>query len=89
MTQDIQGDTPELTFSRSGSSHPLGPFDAQLERIWLHSQTIDVLRGKAAQRGMNLSEFLRWHLETLAYGVEGVQRMHADHVKRIVANMGA
>ena len=86
MTQSIDLDS-EL--SRSGSTHPLGPFDAQLERIWMHAQTVDILRGLAARKGLNLSEFLRLHLESVAYGVEGMQRMHSDHLRRILSNTGA
>jgi len=75
--------------SRSGSTHPLGTFDTQLERIWIHAQTVDILRGMAARKGLNLSEFLRLHLESVAYGVDGMQRMHADHLRRILSNEGA
>lgn len=82
-------DIDQQGFSRSGTTHPLGPFDAQLERINMHEQTIAILRGLAARKGLNLSEFLRFHLESLAYGVDGMQRMHAEHVKRIVTIEGA
>lgn len=81
--------TDETGFARLGGTHPLGVFDAQLERINMHAQTIDILRGKAAAQGLSLSEFIRMHLDAVAYGVEGVQRMHADRIKRIVMNMGA
>lgn len=81
--------TEESGFARVGSTRPLGAFDAQLERINMHTQTIDILRGQAACNGLNLSEFLRLHLESLAYGVEGVQRMHSERVRRILTNAGA
>lgn len=86
MTTDIH---QEAGFTRTGCTHPLGTFDAQLERINMHAQTIDILRGLAARKGLNLSEFLRLHLESLAYGVEGVQRMHSEHIRRIVTIEGA
>lgn len=82
-------DIDQQGFSRSGTTHPLGPFDAQLERINMHSQTIDILRGLAARKGLNLSEFLRLHLESVAYGVDGMQRMQADHLRRILTSEGA
>lgn len=85
MTQSIDHDS----LSRTGSTHPLGTFDTQLERIWMHAQTVDILRGMAARKGLNLSEFLRLHLESVAYGVDGMQRMHADHLRRILAKEGA
>lgn len=79
----------ESSFARVGGTHPLGAFDAQLERINMHAATIDILRGKAAVQGLTLSEFIRMHLDAVAYGVEGVQRMHAERVRRIVTNVGA
>lgn len=82
-------DIDQQGFSRSGTTHPLGPFDAQLERINMHSQTIDILRGLAARKGLNLSEFLRLHLESVAYGVDGMQRMQAEHIRRILTSEGA
>lgn len=82
-------DIDQAGFSRSGTTHPLGPFDAQLERINMHSQTIDILRGMAARKGLNMSEFLRLHLESVAYGVDGMQRMQADHLRRILTSEGA
>lgn len=85
MSQDV--DTQG--FSRSGATHPLGAFDAQLERINMHGQTIDILRGLAARKGLNLSEFLRLHLESVAYGVDGMQRMQAEHLRRILTSEGA
>lgn len=85
MSQDVNSEG----FSRSGTTHPLGAFDAQLERINTHAQTIDILRGLAARKGLNLSEFLRLHFEALAYGVDGLQRMQAEHLRRILANEGS
>ena len=85
MSQDIDNQG----FSRSGTTHPLGNFDAQLERINMHAQTIDILRGLAARKGLNLSEFLRLHLESVAYGVDGMQRMQAEHLRRILAIEGS
>ncbi len=82
-------DIDQQGFSRSGTAHPLGNFDAQLERINMHSQTIDILRGLAARKGLNLSEFLRLHLESVAYGVDGMQRMQAEHLRRILTSEGA
>lgn len=82
-------DIDQAGFSRSGSTHPLGPFDAQLERINMHAQTIDILRGMAARKGLNMSEFLRLHIESVAYGVDGMQRMQADHLRRILTSEGA
>lgn len=82
-------DIDQAGFSRSGTTHPLGPFDAQLERINMHAQTIDILRGMAARKGLNLSEFVRLHIESVAYGVDGMQRMQADHLRRILTSEGA
>ncbi len=82
-------DIDQQGFSRSGTAHPLGNFDAQLERINMHAQTIDILRGMAARKGLNLSEFLRLHLESVAYGVDGMQRMQAEHLRRILTSEGA
>lgn len=42
-------DIDQQGFSRSGTTHPLGNFDAQLERINMHAQTIDILRGLAIE----------------------------------------
>lgn len=78
----------ECGFSRSGQTHPLGGFDTHLGAICMHSQTMDILRGMAAERGLTFSEFVRLHLDVIAYGVDGVARMHAERVKRIVAYAG-
>lgn len=75
-------------FTRTGHTHPLGTFNAQLERINMHAQTIDILRGMAAKQGLTLSEFVRLHLDAVAYGLDGVARMHAERVKRIVSGEG-
>lgn len=50
--------TEESGFARVGSTHPLGAFDAQLERINMHTQTIDILRGQAACNGLTCRSFL-------------------------------
>ena len=78
----------ELGFARTGTTHPLGTFDAQLERINMHESTIDQLRAQASAKGLTLSEYVRTILEVQAWGLAHVQRMHAERLARIVNNAG-
>lgn len=84
----MQSNDINESFSRSGGTHPLGAFDAELGRTPMHGQTIDILRGMAAKQGLPLAEFVRFHLDIVAYGVDGVQRMHAERIARMAVNLG-
>lgn len=78
----------DFSFARTGCTHPLGTFDAQLERINMHESTIDQLRAQASAKGLSLSEYVRTILEVKAWGLAHVQRMHAERLARIVNNVG-
>jgi hypothetical protein len=89
MNNFIPAPDDGASFARTGSSHPLGKFDTQLERINFHNETIDRLRVQASEEGMTLSEYVRVTLVAKAWGLENVQRMYAIHIARIVNKAGA
>lgn len=71
--------------SRNGQAHPMGKFDAQLERINVHQETLDRLRSLASEKGVTLSEYVRTILEVKAFGLAHVQMMQAQQLADIVA----
>ena len=47
-----------------------------------------MLQRKAAERGVPLAEFLRLHLDVIAFGVDTVQRLHAERIAAVVGMGG-
>lgn len=78
-----------LSLSRSGSTSPLGKLNCELPKIRISEATDMVLRHKAAEEGLSLSEFVRIHLDAIAFGPDHVAMMAADRVRRVAANVGA
>ena len=79
----------QLLLSRSGMSHPRGKLDAELGKVRMHSETVAVLQVMAAQQGMSLSEFVRIHLDCVAWGAEAVATMAADRIRRVGELVGS
>jgi hypothetical protein len=77
-----------LSLSRSGSTSPLGKLNCELPKIRISEATDLVLRHKAAEEGLSLSEFVRIHLDAIAFGPDHVAMMAADRVRRVAANVG-
>ena len=77
-----------LSLSRSGSTSPLGKLSSELPKIRISEATDMVLRHKAAEEGLSLSEFVRIHLDAIAFGPDHVAMMAADRVRRVAANVG-
>lgn len=75
--------------SRSGMSHPMGKFDAELPKVRIHSETLGVLQIRAAEHGVPLSELVRIVMECVAYGTDTAANVAADRIRRVGSLMGA
>lgn len=73
--------------ARSGSTHPLGSFDAKLPETACHSELVDELRVMAARLGLTASEFIRTTMEVRVYGLEHVVSLQAKRLQRIAGNI--
>lgn len=75
--------------SRSGMSHPMGKFDAELPKVRIHSETLGVLQIRAAEHGGPLSELVRIVMECVAYGTDTAANVAADRIRRVGSLVGA
>lgn len=83
MSQD------QVSFARSGSSHPLGKFDTTLPETACHQPLVDKLRVLASEAGVSVSEFIRTTMEVRAWGAEHVASLETQRIRRIAGNIGA
>lgn len=74
--------------SRSGATSPFGKLDAELPKQRISGLTLSELQRKATECGVPLAEFIRVHLDVVAFGKDTVQRMHADQIEAVVGMGG-
>lgn len=70
----------EPSFSRSGTTSPLGKLTEQIPAIRISGETKDALEAEAKRAGLTLQEFVRELLVIRAHGVDTVRRMYEERI---------
>lgn len=73
-------------FSRSGNSCILGKCTAELPKVRIPDETLEILNRNARGAGMTLVEYLRWKALIDAHGFDFVNKMQQDRLRVIAGN---
>lgn len=68
------------SFSRSGSTSPLGKLTEQIPAIRVSGETKEALEVEARRAGLTLQEFVRDLLVIRAHGLDTVRKLYADRL---------
>lgn len=71
------------SFSRNGSTSPLGKLDGELPKQRISSQTLAELQRQASEHDMPLAEFIRMVLDLRAFGADTLKKMHSSRIERV------
>lgn len=74
-------------FSRSGETCLLGKCTAELPKVRIPEETLEILSAKAKRLGMSLVEYQRWKALIDAHGEETIRKMQDERI-RVIAGKG-
>jgi hypothetical protein len=74
--------------SRTGSTNLLGKLDAELPKMRMTLETLQVLQRKAAAADLTLAEYVRMVLDVNAWGEQHIASLAAARIRQVVSMGG-
>lgn len=85
MSNDIES----VLLARTASSDVFGKLDAELQAIRIDSETLVRLHRESHDVGVSVSELVRAVLRARVWGVDHVETVNADRMRRVIGNAGS
>lgn len=81
-------DTGDALFSRTAQADAFGKLDAELQSIRIDSDTLVELHRAAHEADVSVSELVRDVLRARVWGVNHVETVNANRLKKVLGNAG-
>lgn len=78
----------DIEFARTASSDVFGKLDAELQAIRIDSETLMQLHRVSHDIGVSVSELVRDVLRARVWGVNHVETVNAERIRRVIGNAG-